>query len=73
MPLHLNKVTFVNYKKEDMFNKVYDSDGEPWPFSDMEYLEDTQDFDECNLPDVSPTDAGKTFSPNMKVMNLSQK
>ena len=33
---------------------MYDSDGEPGPFCDMVDLEDTQDFDEYNLPDVFP-------------------
>ena len=28
-------------KNEDMFNKVYDSDGEPGPLCDMEDLEHT--------------------------------
>ena len=45
-----------------MFNKVYSSDGEPGPFCDMEDLENTQDFDDYVLPDVSPPDAGKIFS-----------
>ena len=49
-------------KKEHRFNKVYDSDGELGPLCDMEDLEDTQDLDEYNLPDVSRPDAGKKFS-----------
>ena len=40
-------------KKEDRFNKVYDSDGGPGSFCDMEDLEDTQYFDEYDLPDFS--------------------
>ena len=46
-------------KKKDRFNKVYDSDGGPGPFCDMEDLEDTQYFDDYALPDVSPPGAGK--------------
>ena len=38
-PLSLNKVTFVIHKKKDRLNKVYNSDGEPGPFYDMENLE----------------------------------
>ena len=38
----------------------------------MEDLEDTQDFDEYALPDVSPPDAGKNY-PIMKVMNMLRK
>ena len=49
-------------KKENRFNKVYDSDGEPGPFCYMEDLEDTQYFYEYNLPDVFPPDSGKNFS-----------
>ena len=56
-------------KKEDRLNKVYDSDGGPGPFFDMEDLEDTQYFYEYALPDVFTTDAGK-FSMVMKVMNM---
>ena len=59
-------------KKEHRFNKVYDSDGELGPLCDMEDLEDTQDLDEYNLPDVFPPDAGN-FSLIMKVTNLLRK
>ena len=52
MPLALNKETFVIVFKEDRFNKFYNSDGEPGYFCDMEDLEDTQYFDEYDLPDV---------------------
>ena len=48
-------------KKEDKLNKVYDSDGEPGPFFDLEDLEDTQDFYDYVLPDVFTPDAGKNF------------
>ena len=42
---------------EDRFNEVYDSDGKPGPFCDMEDLEYTQEFDEYALPDfLSPGD-----------------
>ena len=54
-PYHLQK-------KEDRFNIVYNSDGEPGPFCDMEDLEDTQYFDEYALPDVPPPNSGKTIS-----------
>ena len=59
-------------KKEDRFNKVYDSDGEPVPFYDMEYIEDAQYFDDYALPDVSPPDDGN-FSLMTKIMNLLRK
>ena len=59
-------------QKKDCFNKVYDSDGEPGLFCDMEDLEDTQYFDEYALPDDSPPDAG-SFSLIMKVMKLLRK
>ena len=59
-------------QKEDGFNKVYDSDGEPGPFCDMEDLEDTQDFDEYNLPNVSPLVLAN-ISLIMKVMDLLRK
>ena len=72
LPLSLNKRTFKVYKKEDRFNKVYDSDGEPGPFCDMEYLEDNKYFVEYALPDAPPHDAGKN-SLITKVMNLFQK
>ena len=49
-------------KKEDRFNKVYDSGGEPGPLCDMEDLEYNKYFDEYALPDVLPPDAGKHFS-----------
>ena len=39
-----------NFFKKDSFNKVYDSDGEPGPLCDTEYLEDTQYFDYYALP-----------------------
>ena len=45
-------------EKDDRFNKVYDSNGEPGPFCDMEDIEDTQDFDEYALSDVPPPGAG---------------
>ena len=41
-------------KKEDRFNNVYKSVGEPGNFYDMEDLEDTKDFDEYALPDAPP-------------------
>ena len=41
-------------KKGDRLNKVYDSDGEPGLFCDMEDLEDTQDIDKYALFDVLP-------------------
>ena len=56
-------------KKEDRFNKVYNSDGEPGPWCDMKDLENTQDFYEYALPDVFTPDVGK-FSMVMKAMNL---
>ena len=47
VPLSINRGTFIIYKKkEDRFNNVYNIDGEPGPFCDMEDLEDTQYFDE---------------------------
>ena len=46
-------------KKEHRFNEVYNSDGEPGPFCDMGYIEDTQYFDEYDIFDVPPPDAGK--------------
>ena len=49
-------------KKEDRFNKVYNSDGEPGTFYDMKDIEYTQDFDEYALPYVLPPDAGIFFS-----------
>ena len=58
-------------KKEDRFNNVYNSDGEPGPFSDMEDIEDTKYFDEYALLDVPPPNSGK--SQIMKVMNLLRK
>ena len=61
-----------NLQKRDRFNKVYVSDGEPGTFCDMEYIEDTHDFDECALPDFFPPDAGK-FSLITKVMNMLRK
>ena len=54
MTISLNKRIFVNYKRKDRFNKVYDSEGEPGFFCDMKDLEDTQDFDEYLLPDFFP-------------------
>ena len=62
MPLSLNKWTLLNYKKEDRFNKVYNSDGETGPLCDMKDLEDTQDFYEYALPYASLPDSGKLFS-----------
>ena len=63
VPLSLNKGNFIIYKKiEDRFNNVYNSDGEPRPFCDMEDIEDTQYFDEYALPDVSPPNSGKKIS-----------
>ena len=59
-------------KKEDRLNKVYDSDGEPGPFCDMEDLQGTQDFYEYALNDVLPPDAGKK-SLIMKVINMLRK
>ena len=59
-------------KKEDRFNKVYGSDGEPGPFCDLEYLEDNQYFDEHILPDVFLPDADN-FSLVLKVTNLLRK
>ena len=41
-------------KKDVRLNTFYDSDGEPGPFCDMKYLEDTQYFDEYALPDIFP-------------------
>ena len=41
------------------------------PFCDMEYLEDTQAFDEYALPDVLTPDVGK-ISMVMKIMNMLQ-
>ena len=55
-----------------MFSKVYNSDGEPEHFYDMEDIEDTQDFDEYALSDVPPPDSGNV-SLIMKVMNLLRK
>ena len=40
---------------------VYNSDGEPGTFCDMEDLEDTQDFYEYALTGVFNPDAGKIF------------
>ena len=48
-------------KKEDRFNKFYDSYWEPGPFCDMKYLEYTQYFDEYALPDVFSPGSGKTL------------
>ena len=59
-------------KKEDIFNKIYDSDREPGTLFDTENIEDTQYFDEYNLPDVSPLML-EFFSLIMKVMNLLRK
>ena len=67
--ISINEGTFLIYKKEDRFNKVYDSDGRPGILCDMEDLEDTQYFDDYYLPDVPPTNAGK-FSLVTKVINL---
>ena len=55
-----------------MFNKIYDSGGEPGSFCDMEDLEDTQDFYEYALPDFVSLVLAK-FSLVMKVMNMLQK
>ena len=52
----------MNDKKEDRFNKVYDSYREPGHFCDTEYLEYNQYFDEYALPDVTLPDADKIFS-----------
>ena len=50
-------------KIEDRFDEVYDSYGEPGPFCDMEYLEDTQYFGEDALPTAPPPpDAGDNDS-----------
>ena len=63
MPLSLNKGNLHKLpKKEDRFNNVYDSDGVPVPFCDIEYLEDTQYFYEYALPDVFSLGDGKTLS-----------
>ena len=43
-------------------NKIYDSDGEPGPFCDMEDPEDTQYFYKYARPDVFLPGAGKIFS-----------
>ena len=51
-------------KIEDRFDEVYDSYGEPGPFCDMEYLEDTQYFGEDALPTALPPDAGDNDSDN---------
>ena len=72
MILSLNKGTFVIYRKDDRFNKVYDSDVEPGLLCDMEDIEDTQYYDDYALPDVPPPDAEKT-SLIMTVMNMLQK
>ena len=47
---------------KDRFDEGYDSDGEPVPFFDMEYLEDNQYFDEDALPDVFPLGTGENYS-----------
>ena len=62
MPLSINKGTLVNDKKEDRFNKVYGSDGEPGSFCDMEDHEDTKYFHDYTLPNVFPPDDGRIFS-----------
>ena len=62
VPLSLNKEILINYKKEDRFNRDYGSDGEPGPFCDMEYIEDTQYSDDYALPKVLPPSAGFFFS-----------
>ena len=62
----------LKLKKNDGFNKVYDSDEEPGLLCDTEDFEDTQYFYEYPLPDLSPPDAGK-ISLIIKVMNLLQK
>ena len=72
MPLSLNKGTFVNYQKEDRFNKFYDSDGDSGPFCDMEDLEDTQDFDKYALPYAPPLML-ENVSLIIKVMNMLRK
>ena len=41
-------------KKEDRFNTVQNSDGEPVPFCDVEYHEDNQCFDDYTIPDAPP-------------------
>ena len=41
---------------------VYDSDGKAGPLCDTEDLEDTQYFGQYDQRDVSPPDAGITFS-----------
>ena len=48
-------------QKKDRLNNVYDSDGEPGTFCDMEDLEDTQYFYEYALPDVFTPDSGKFY------------
>ena len=57
---------------KDRFNNVYNINGEPGHFYDIEDLEDNEYFDEYALFDVSPPDAGK-ISLIMKVMNLLRK
>ena len=54
---NLNKL-----KKQDSFNKIYNGDGEPGTFCDMEDIADTQYFDEYALPDFFLLDTGKSFS-----------
>ena len=49
-------------KIKDSFDEGYYSDGEPGPFFDMEYLEDTQYFDQDALHDVFPLGAGGNYS-----------
>ena len=43
------------------FDEGYDSDGEPGPLCDMEYLEYTQYFDEVALPYVVTLDTGENY------------
>ena len=41
-------------KTEDRFDEGYDIDGKPRPFYYVEYIEDTQYFDEDTVPDFFP-------------------
>ena len=47
---------------EDRFDEVHGTYGELGFFCDAEYFEDTQDFEQGVLPDVSPLDDGESSS-----------
>ena len=44
-----------------MFDQGYNSDRQPGPFFDVEYIEDNQHVYEDALPDVVPLDSGEKF------------